>query len=219
MGPWMNKTPPIRGGIFRPYSLHNDPEIPDMSISEPESLSDTDNDSSDELSFTNTPASLSQCSSPGLLAIDSPGTSISGLSLGLPEKSVRRRITSSGSSVGSAAPPTTCPVKYTDWAVQQGVEKGLRDYPSLDPMVQQGVVNRYRALHQQIRDEGLYDCRYTEYGKEMLRYTSLFIGFLIALQHGWYMTSAVLLGLFWVSLALRISRLGESLLTLAFVRS
>lgn len=199
MGPWISKTPPIRGGIFRKSSLHTEPEIPDMSISDPESSSDTD-DYSDELSSTNTPASLSQCSSPSLSSIDGPGARIPGLSLGLGQKGLRRRIaSSSASSVGAASPPTNCPVKYTDWAVQQGIEKGLRDYPSLDPKVQQGVVNRYRALHQQIRDEGLYNCRYVEYGKEMLRYTTLFACFLFALHHGWYMTSAVFLGLFWVS--------------------
>ncbi|RFU76427.1 fatty acid desaturase [Trichoderma arundinaceum] len=205
MGPWINKTPPVRGGVFRKYSLHTEPEVPDVPIwiSESESLSDTDNDSSDGfLSSSYTPASLSQCSTPSLQGIDAPNTSIPSLSLGLDlglEKRVRRRIISSASSIASAAtPPVNCPIQYTDWAVQQGIEKGLRDYPSLDPIVQQGIVDRYRTLHQQIRDEGLYSCRYTEYGKEMVRYTSLFIGFLIALHHGWYMTSAVLLGLFWI---------------------
>lgn len=170
-----------------------------MSISDPESSSDTD-DYSDDLSSTNTPASLSQCSSPSLSSIDGPGARIPSLSLGVSQKGIRRRLaSSSASSVGTTSPPTNCPVKYTDWAVQQGVEKGLRDYPSLDPKVQQRVVNRYRALHQQIRDEGLYNCRYVEYGKEMLRYTTLFACFLFALHHGWYMTSAVFLGLFWVS--------------------
>jgi delta8-fatty-acid desaturase len=85
--------------------------------------------------------------------------------------------------------------------VQQGVDQGVRDYPSVDPIVQQGIINRYQALHQQIRDEGLYSCRYIEYGKEMIRYTSLFIGFLTALYFEWYMTSAVMLGLFWVSIS------------------
>ncbi|KAL6831841.1 fatty acid desaturase domain-containing protein [Trichoderma camerunense] len=217
MGPWISKTPPIRGGIFRKSSLHTQPEIPDMSISDPESSSDTD-DYSDELSSTNTPASLSQCSSPSLSSIDGLGARIPGLSLGVSQKGIRRRIaSSSASSVGSTSPPTNCPVKYTDWAVQQGVEKGLRDYPSLDPKVQQRVVNRYRALHQQIRDEGLYNCRYVEYGKEMLRYTTLFACFLFALHHGWYITSAVFLGLFWHQIMFTAHDAGHLAITQIFV--
>lgn len=214
MGPWLNKTPPVRGGVFRPYSLHNEPEVPDSSIwiSEPESLSDdADNDSSDDLlsdrlSSSYTPVSLSPCSTPILSGADVPNAGISRLSLGK-GLGLRKRLASSASSTTSAAnPPTKCPVQYTNWAVQQGVDEGVRDYPSVDPAVQQGIVNRYRALHQQIRDEGLYSCRYIEYGKEMIRYTSLFIGFLTALYFEWYMTSAVMLGLFWVSIAVFLLR-------------
>jgi delta8-fatty-acid desaturase len=175
-------------------------------ISEPESLSDTDNDSSDDrLSSSYTPASLSSRSTPSLNGTDAPNpkASIPSLSLGLDlalEQRARKRITSSASSITSdATPPTRSAAQYTDWAVQQGVDKDLRDYPSVDPIVQQAIVNKYRALHQRIHDEGLDNCRYIEYGKEMLRYTSIFVGFLVALRYEWYMTSASLLGLFWVS--------------------
>ncbi|UKZ52671.1 hypothetical protein TrVGV298_006452 [Trichoderma virens] len=84
-------------------------------------------------------------------------------------------------------------------------------------MVQQGVVNRYRALHQQIRDEGLYNCRYVEYGKEMLRYTTLFMCFLFALRHGWYMTSAVFLGLFWHQIMFTAHDAGHLAITQIFM--
>ncbi|UKZ96106.1 uncharacterized protein TrAFT101_010908 [Trichoderma asperellum] len=225
MGPWLNKTPPVRGGVFRSYSLHNEPDVPESSIwiSEPESLSDdADNDSSDDLlsdrlSSSYTPASLSPCSTPSLHGVDVPNAGISRLSL---EKglSLRRRIASSASSTTSSAatPPTKCPVQYTDWAVQQGVDKGRRDYPSVDPIVQQGIVNRYRALHQQIHDEGLDSCRYIEYGKEMMRYTSLFVGFLTALHYGWYMTSAVMLGLFWHQIMFTAHDAGHLAITQVF---
>ena len=94
--------------------------------------------------------------------------------------------------------PTKCPIEYTDWAIQQGVYHDLRDFPSLAPAVQQDIVHKYRLLHRQIQDEGLYDCRYIEYGKEMVRYLSLFAVFLFAIYHAWYLTGAVFLGLFWV---------------------
>lgn len=202
MGPWVNRTPPIRGGIFRKYNLHNEPEIPDSS--EPESASDTDNDSSVELSSATTSTSLSQCSSPALHSVDKAETSIPGLMLGAGlEQGLRKRVaSSSASSVGdaeSAESPSISRAEYTNRFVREGAEKSSREYPSVDPEVQQGIIERYRALHQQIRDEGLYNCRYSEYGKEMIRYSILFTSFLFALHHGWYMTSAVFLGLFWVS--------------------
>jgi delta8-fatty-acid desaturase len=58
----------------------------------------------------------------------------------------------------------------------------------------------YRALHQQIKDEGLYQCRYSEYGKECIRYAAFFGAFLYLLHIQWYMSSAVMLGVFWVCL-------------------
>ena len=202
MGPWVNRTPPIRGGIFRKYNLHNEPEIPDLL--EPESSSDTDNESSVDLSSATTSTSLSECSSPALDSVDKLDTSIPSLfldpSLG---QGLRKRTASSAASSVSDAEETDSPaarrVEYTNRFVREGAEKSSRDYPSVDPEVQQGIIERYRALHQQIRDEGLYNCRYSEYGKEMLRYSALFLSFLFALHHGWYMTSAVFLGLFWVS--------------------
>lgn len=87
---------------------------------------------------------------------------------------------------------------YTDVAMQEEVDNDLRDYPSLEEEVQQQIIHKYRALHQKVRDQGLYDCPYLEYGKEVFRYGLLFAGFLTALSYEWYMTSAVLLGLFWV---------------------
>ena len=82
--------------------------------------------------------------------------------------------------------------------VEQALEKDLRDYPSLDRDTQEGITRKYRELHAKIQDEGYYECQYWEYGKESLRYTFIFASFLVALRAGWYIASAVLLGLFWV---------------------
>jgi delta8-fatty-acid desaturase len=90
------------------------------------------------------------------------------------------------------------PAKYTEWAERKEVDQDIQDYPSLDPVRQQDIVRKYRAMHERIHNEGLYDCPYLEYGKEMIRYSALFAGFLVALRYGWYTTSAALLGLFWV---------------------
>ncbi|KAK1975133.1 fatty acid desaturase-domain-containing protein [Colletotrichum cereale] len=87
--------------------------------------------------------------------------------------------------------------EYTDWSIQQNLQKDLDAYPSLDPAVQQDIQAKYRLLHERVKDAGLYDCPYLEYGKEMCRYSMLFASFLVALNCEWYMTSACFLGLFW----------------------
>jgi len=87
---------------------------------------------------------------------------------------------------------------YTDWAVRQEIDKDRETYPSVDPVVQQNIIRRYQVLHRRVHDEGFYKCQYLEYGKEMARYTVLFLAFLTALRLEWYMTSAIFLGLFWV---------------------
>ena len=82
--------------------------------------------------------------------------------------------------------------------VEQAHIDDLREYPSLDPQTQQAIVQKYRTLHHTIQAEGFYDCRYGEYGKELIRYSGIFTCFLVALKSGWYISSAALLGLFWV---------------------
>ena len=77
-------------------------------------------------------------------------------------------------------------------------EEGRRDNPSLDLETQRAIELDYRALHEQIKAEGLYQCRYSNYAWESLRYGVLFVAFGVFLYYKWYMTSAVFLGLFWV---------------------
>ncbi|KAK4149557.1 fatty acid desaturase-domain-containing protein [Chaetomidium leptoderma] len=86
---------------------------------------------------------------------------------------------------------------YTDWAENREVDKDTEGFPSLCPKVQEEIAQKYRALHQRVRDEGFYECPYLEYGKELARYTTLFAASMIALRYEWYMTSACFLGLFW----------------------
>ena len=69
----------------------------------------------------------------------------------------------------------------------------------MNPTIQEDIVTKYRDLHQKVQDLGLYTCPSIEYGKELARYLTLFTAFILFLRSGWYMTSAVFLGLFWVS--------------------
>ena len=88
--------------------------------------------------------------------------------------------------------------RYATEMEKKEIEDGLRDNPSVDSETQRAIALEYRALHQQVKDQGLYACRFSEYGKECIRYSLLFASFLYLLNIGWYLTSAIALGLFWV---------------------
>lgn len=177
--PWPNATPPIRGGVFKPLGRQED-EVIHPSPKECDTRQDIKVGLSDL----------------GLSPIDS---------------GVRSRVQPAAADHDAGKAPgearesddsnclPSCPVEYTEWAVQQRINQCRQEYPCPDnTAVQQDIIRRYRQLHQQVKDEGLYECRYSEYGKEMIRYTSLFGLFLFALHHEWYMTSALFLGVFWV---------------------
>ncbi|KAF9729653.1 Delta 8-(E)-sphingolipid desaturase 2 [Paraphaeosphaeria minitans] len=87
--------------------------------------------------------------------------------------------------------------RYATELEKKEIEDGLRDNPSVDFDTQRAIALEYRVLHQQIKDQGLYACRFSEYGKESIRYGMLFAAFLYLLHIGWYLTSAIALGLFW----------------------
>lgn len=86
---------------------------------------------------------------------------------------------------------------YTTTIIQSEVDADVAKYPSLDAKTQAEITQKFRLLHQRVHDEGYYDCRFGEYGKEMARYATLFALFGFFLHLGWYTTSACFLGLFW----------------------
>ncbi|KAK3081011.1 hypothetical protein LTS18_011029, partial [Coniosporium uncinatum] len=86
---------------------------------------------------------------------------------------------------------------YTIGLEQKEIDNDIRDYPSLDADTQRAIVFDYRALHDKIKSEGFYECRYSEYGKDCVRFAVLFSIFIYFLQAKWYLTSACFLGLFW----------------------
>ena len=89
------------------------------------------------------------------------------------------------------------PEDYATSQVQHDIAVDIARYPSLDATTQYDIAVKFRALHQRVRDEGFYDCRFSEYGKEMVRYVTLFALFVFTLSRGWYVVSACFLGLFW----------------------
>lgn len=106
---------------------------------------------------------------------------------------------------------------FADRSNQHEVERDSITYPSVDPARQQAIVQRYRALHQRVQDLGLYECPYIEYGKEMARYSTLFVVFLATLHMGWYFTSAIFLGLFWHQIMFTAHDAGHRAITHNFV--
>jgi delta8-fatty-acid desaturase len=88
--------------------------------------------------------------------------------------------------------------KYAVRLEQEEIAQGLANNPSVDAETQRAIVREYRALHQQIKDEGLYKCHYINYKKDCIRYGILFAAFMYLLHIKWCLTSSIFLGLFWV---------------------
>ena len=212
-GPWTNRTPPIRGGTY-----HQRLDTPDTSETFELQVD------AEKGAINNRPTNVVPVDgiSPSLLTPGPPSVDDKDATIGQGTALCPKRCTPRGSPsrrddfkgdvkceafVSTVEVPAAnaqrgraglTPEEYTDWAVQQGKYLDIRDYPSLEPCVQEKIVEKYRALHQQIQDEGLYDCPYLQYGKEIARYLTLFGLFLLFLSWSWYLTSACFLGLFWV---------------------
>ncbi|KAF4830766.1 Delta 8-(E)-sphingolipid desaturase [Colletotrichum tropicale] len=204
-GPWVNMTPPIRGGVYTKQDTTPADAAADVSDA-PADIVDCPSSDLDEDSTDDAVSEVSDGTSRTSLTSDCSSAEEDVKVQDKVDTGIRRRLAAHGDlhdftddglklSSRSQAPKTAA--EFTDWAMQQGIEKDLDEYPSLDPAVQQDIQAKYRALHDRIQDAGLYDCPYLDYGKEMARYTTLFVSFLIFLHYEWYMTSACFLGLFW----------------------
>jgi delta8-fatty-acid desaturase len=185
--PWINLTPPIRGGVYTKTT--HDPEEYASSSADTDQASDEDCFSVDSnaVSLESSASSIGSYEIPKIESDPVPDVEAEGLR--------RRRETEH-----KEAPMLSrlSPDAYIAHAIRGEIEDGIRENPSLDQETQRGINLKYQKLHQRVHDEGFYQCRYIEYAKEVTRYTLIFTAFLVALRTGWYMTSACLLGLFWV---------------------
>ncbi|KAH8881145.1 fatty acid/sphingolipid desaturase [Thozetella sp. PMI_491] len=202
-GPWANMTPPVRGGVYR----KRDEAWPAGDILD---SSDTEGEraSPDPDTSSSTPPT-SDCDSSDS-GSDEPAP---------PEKAVRQRVLGrrDGAAQDASRRHHRSAAEYVDLYVKQEVDRDTASYPSLDPAIQQEIARKYQILHQRVRDEGLYNCPYLEYGKEMARYLSIFAMFLVTLRWGWYITSAVFLGLFWHQIMFTAHDAGHRAITKSFV--
>lgn len=102
-------------------------------------------------------------------------------------------------------------------AMDAEIEKCLARYPSPDAATQSAITDKYTALHQHVQDEGHYTCRYSNYLKEMIRYTLLFSAFILCLKKEWYLTSALCLAGFWQQIMFTAHDAGHRGITSNFV--
>lgn len=199
--PWTNLEPPIRAGpdAYRNFSHARDDTDADVSIVDDGEVDHLMVETATTVSDSDDQADSSSIFSANL----NPGEPLSSRNSSVgPEETEsdckRRDVPVDASS---------CPINvknlsreaYTAAMEKKEIADGIRDYPSLDPATQQTIRSEYDDLHQRIKDQGLYNCPYSEYGKELIRYSMLFFSFLYLLHIGWYLTSSVFLGMFWVS--------------------
>lgn len=191
-GLWFNRTPPIRGGIFHKQAKL-DPDAANVSDTEEDSIGEDGTSSSItslDCSCVGTVHVCGEAGEPCLRKRCPPQDQIINEKSALLDEEALHRVC-----------PSLTRTQFSDMNIAQNAELDAQSYPSLDPTVQEDIVQKYRELHQKVKDQGLYNCPYIDYGKEMARYSALFLLFAVFLSKGWYLTSAVFLGLFWVSLS------------------
>ena len=192
-GRWTNFLPPMQGGKFRTQE-----ELDKLSEEEyMESCSFSEQETASSASSAN--------SSPLFEPVDRSSASIrkrNGADIGR---------ASSSSSVSSVELEDVVAPKMSvlDRRTQEELNFDKAKYPSLDPATQDHITQKYRELQERIKQEGLYDCNYTDYGIECLRYGSFLAGFLFLLSSGWYITSAIPLACLWHQLTFTVHDAGH----------
>ncbi|ORY67065.1 fatty acid desaturase [Pseudomassariella vexata] len=171
-GRWTNFIPPIQGGKFRLLADDDETAEPDE----------------DEACAPDSSLASSRDPSPVFDAAD--------------EATLRNRRNpdahprpSSVSSISSVEEDDG--MSYLDVQTKEKINLDLDKYPALDFTTQDTIVQKYRALNDRIKADGLYQCSYRSYAIEATRYSLLFGTSVLFLHWGWYALSAFALGCFW----------------------
>ncbi|KAJ4014228.1 hypothetical protein NW752_005947 [Fusarium irregulare] len=195
-GPWTNRTPPIRGGIFRKDA--------------PDEIEIADSTASDTEESLSSSSILDDAASSASSATDEVVVEDAMKSEGLRHRSATIKSENNGKRAAI--------LRVANAGVAREIQSDLETYPCpADVKVQTDIRHKYQQLHDRIRDEGLYQCPYVEYGKEMARYTTLFTIFGVLFYNQWYITSAVFLGLFWHQIMFTAHDAGHLAITSNFV--
>lgn len=183
-GPWKNFVPPIQYGKFRPYV---------------EGTSDDAGEAEDTVNVE-TSSEVSRVPSP---TFDDDSSDIRRRVF-----SEKDRAVSSSSSV-SSGPDVDDGMSHFDALTREQIVLDHAKYPSLDLATQEGIVHKYRLLHERLIAEGLFDCNYTAYAIECSRYTFLACMAFMCLKWGWYATSGIFLGCLWHQLVFTVHDAGH----------
>ncbi|PGG99495.1 delta8-fatty-acid desaturase [Blastomyces parvus] len=200
-GRWTNFLPPIQGGRFRHYVKgQEDNGQEDIDITGSDTMSEI---SSEESSRSRSPSPV----------FDSADES-SGL---------RKRRDGSTTDLSTAGSSTAPPETFTsaddmrlsivDACTREEIVLDKTAYPPLDAARQDNISARYRALEKRIRAAGLYQCNYSAYAIEALRYSIFFGLFIFFLQRSYFCISAFFLGCFWHQLVFTAHDAGHNGIT------
>lgn len=176
--PWTNLTPPI-ARTKRADAVEKSTASTDVD-SEAEWSDSTLADSAADL-VTITQKKFLDEGLPSLVRLRTPDERTVGLSL----------------SEKCSVKPSISREEYISSMEQKEIASDMLAYPSLDGETQEAISREYQALHERIIKDGFYVCRYSEYGKDSIRFAVLFAAFAFALWSKWYLTSAAFLGFFW----------------------
>lgn len=190
-GHWVNFIPPIQGGHFRSREEIESGHLGQADLIDHQYSSS--NSSSEEFSPIFDPAdraiTLRKRTAQPSTSRSSSATSISTMDIE----------SDSPKKEESAA----------DRRTREELEFDLAKYPALDVATQGEIMEKYRQLYQRIQAEGLFDCNYTAYAIEGVRYGFLFAMFVLTLHWGWYAISGAFLGALWHQLVFTVHDAGH----------
>lgn len=166
-GRWENFLPPIQGGVFRPCE-EKKCESTELK---------TENESCQEGGvFKRLNQTSSRPGSPTDTISSSPVT------------------TSTGAKADTEA---LSKLAFLDIRTKQEIDLDLSKYPPIDAAKQDEIIRKFQILHERVIADGLYDCPYSAYAIETIRYALVAFLFIYFLRLGWYITSAFFLGMLW----------------------
>ncbi|RDA83327.1 hypothetical protein CP532_5221 [Ophiocordyceps camponoti-leonardi (nom. inval.)] len=175
-GVWRNFIPPIQGGTFRSVA-----EMGEAVASSSYSSSDVDSTKGGGLASSISTDSRSP----------SPTFDVDG------RKLLRRRPVDQLSEPSSQNTDEDDGLSYLDSITREHISLDLDKYPANDVETQASILDKYRALHQRIHDQGLYQCDAMAYAFDCLRYVAFFLLMLACLSVGQYALGGVFLGFMW----------------------
>lgn len=199
-GHWKNFLPPIQGGKFRPSSIGDCGDDDEALLAQ--QLGELPPSSG---ASSRSPSPVFDAPDPGSnlharrgLAGAKRSTSVSSLSS---VEETDRRVDG---------------ISHLDALTKKEIKLDLDKYPPLDQETQDAIVQKYRLLCERIKADGLFECNYFAYAREVSRYTMLFVLMLLFLRWGWYATSAFFLGAFWHQLTFTAHDAGHMGITHGF---